>query len=265
MLSGRRRSARPIRKSSAETEPDRSAVDLRAAEGAVVAARHLPGDLRPRPGLDRPRRFGRRPCRSRSRPRRPHQTLIVQSRLRVVASVVANPRRDSASSQSATLWSSRKMRVTCASVRRGSGGRRAARSSGVVVTARRPRRGRGGRRGAAVARSDRGEDAARARERASRCRRQRYQRRAERPELVADEVQRRDQDDRDRLGHDLVQPERDEAGQQERGSRASATTEHDQEAEPLLADVAALVMERPEPVPGVVVRDRDEERAGGCG
>ena len=51
MLSGRRRSARPTRKSEAETEPDAGAVDLPAAEGAVVAARHLPGDLRPRPGL----------------------------------------------------------------------------------------------------------------------------------------------------------------------------------------------------------------------
>ena len=38
---------------------------------------------------------------------------------------------------------------------------------------------------------------------------------------------------------------------------------HDEEAQPLVGDVPALAAEGPEAVPRVVVRDRDEEGAGG--
>ena len=41
----------PDQEDRAEAEPDREAVDLAPAEGAARAAGHLPGDLRPGPGL----------------------------------------------------------------------------------------------------------------------------------------------------------------------------------------------------------------------
>ena len=43
---------------------------------------------------------------------------------------------------------------------------------------------------------------------------------------------------------------------------ASAAVETIEEAQALVGDVPRCVPERPEPVPRVVVRDRDEERAG---
>ncbi len=48
--------------------------------------------------------------------------------------------------------------------------------------------------------------------------------RSERPELIADEVHRRDEHDRDRLRDDLAEPERDEAVEDEevREQRASS-------------------------------------------
>ena len=41
----------PEQERRAEREPDRRAVDLLPTERSLVAARHLPGDLRPRPGF----------------------------------------------------------------------------------------------------------------------------------------------------------------------------------------------------------------------
>ena len=64
----------PDQEHEAERAPDPRAVDLRAAERALVAARHLPRDLRPGPRLrddaarvvDRRPRRSRPPCRARS-------------------------------------------------------------------------------------------------------------------------------------------------------------------------------------------------------
>ena len=83
----------------------------------------------------------------------------------------------------------------------------------------------------------------------------------ERPELVADEVRRRHENDRDRLRNDLPQPELDQHG--EDGEVADVDDQrHREEAQALVREVAAIAAERPEPVPEVVVRDGDEERAG---
>src|SRR4051812_29354315 len=82
----------------------------------------------------------------------------------------------------------------------------------------------------------------------------------ERPELVADEVERRDEGNRDRRGGELPDAgdmheeiEKDES-RTERGKR------DDDEAHPLDADVAAMLPERPMTVPRVVARHGDAER-----
>src|SRR3954452_25481580 len=137
------------------------------------------------------------------------------------------------------------MRLTCAAVSRGSGG-----ESGPFIS-----RGTPGAASAGPAR-------ARATATEARARPMRLSLAAASAgaELVADEVERGDQDDCDRLGDHLVDPERDEAGQQ--GEVRDVRHEgHDEEAHALPAHVAALAAESPEPVPEVVVRDRDEERA----
>src|SRR5919201_6452048 len=67
----------------------------------------------------------------------------------------------------------------------------------------------------------------------------------ERPELVADEVERRDEDDRDRLGRELVQAALDERSQQGE-VRAVRDEGDDQEAQPLVRHVPALPAEGPE-------------------
>src|SRR5436190_9132440 len=85
----------------------------------------------------------------------------------------------------------------------------------------------------------------------------------ERPELVAEEVERCDEHDRDRLGHDPAEPALDEERQQSE-VRSVDDERDDEEAQALVRHVPALVAERPEPVQGVVVRDGDEERAGRC-
>jgi hypothetical protein len=82
----------------------------------------------------------------------------------------------------------------------------------------------------------------------------------ERPQLVADEVDRRDEHDRERLRHDLAEAGLDESVQDEE-VRAERDGRDDEEAEPLEDDVAALAAERPEAVPDVVVGDGDEERS----
>src|SRR5205085_6891787 len=75
----------------------------------------------------------------------------------------------------------------------------------------------------------------------------------ERPELVAEEVERHHEHDCDRLRHDLAPAEPVEEDEQpelvdgERGER------DDEEAQALLGEVALLLGERPEPVPPVVV------------
>src|SRR6266545_2041741 len=79
-----------------------------------------------------------------------------------------------------------------------------------------------------------------------------------RPELVADEVEGRHDDDRDRLRGHLVELERDEeAEDDEVGSERDERD--DEEAEPLVVEMPAVAPEGPEPVPGVVVGDGDDE------
>src|SRR5438874_7101730 len=68
------------------------------------------------------------------------------------------------------------------------------------------------------------------------------------PQLVADEVQWRYQNDGDRLRQHLVDPEPDHGAQQDQVD-AVGEERHDQEAQALPADMAALRVERPEPVP----------------
>src|SRR5262249_35221411 len=63
---------------------------------------------------------------------------------------------------------------------------------------------------------------------------------------------------------DLVEAGPDEAAQHEQ-VRAESADRDDQEANPLIGDVAALPAKRPEPVPCVVVGDRDDEGAHGRG
>ena len=81
----------------------------------------------------------------------------------------------------------------------------------------------------------------------------------ERPELVADEVDRGDEDDRDRLREELLDPGADEQVEDDEVRREGERRD-DEEAETLEDDVAPVPPERPEAVPEVVVRDRDEER-----
>src|SRR5436190_831383 len=81
----------------------------------------------------------------------------------------------------------------------------------------------------------------------------------ERPELVADEIERRDEDDRDRLGEHLVHSEGNEGAEDAEVGDVGDERDHE-ETQALEAHVAALVSERPDPVPEVVVRDGDQER-----
>src|SRR5688572_24438919 len=80
------------------------------------------------------------------------------------------------------------------------------------------------------------------------------------PELVPGEVEWRDEDDRDRLCQDLVEAERHERRQPDQVPEVGQKR-HDEKAHALVADVPALAAEGPEAVPGVVVRDGDEEGA----
>src|SRR5690349_18846372 len=84
---------------------------------------------------------------------------------------------------------------------------------------------------------------------------------AERPELVAEEVQRRDRDDRNRLREHLPHAEPDERAEQDE-VRAEHDARDDEEAHSLEGEVASFAAERPVPVPPVVARDRDDERDG---
>src|SRR5437763_955032 len=84
----------------------------------------------------------------------------------------------------------------------------------------------------------------------------------ERPESGADEVERRDEHDCDRLGEHLVHSEGDQRGEDAEVGDVGDQRD-DEEAQTLEAHVAALVAERPDPVPEVVVRDGDQERDRG--
>src|SRR5205085_12089520 len=83
-----------------------------------------------------------------------------------------------------------------------------------------------------------------------------------RPELVADEVQRRHEHDRERLGDDLPEAESDEYAQADE-IRAERQRRDEEEAQPLVGEVPALAAEGPVAVEQVVVRDGDCERADG--
>src|SRR5579864_2959370 len=80
------------------------------------------------------------------------------------------------------------------------------------------------------------------------------------PELVSDEVQRRDEEDRGRLRGELSAPNRDQHMQHDevRGERCKRD---DEEAGALCRDPATPVSKGPTAVAEVVARDRDEERA----
>src|SRR5581483_2018822 len=83
---------------------------------------------------------------------------------------------------------------------------------------------------------------------------------AERPELVRAERERHHARDRHRLPGDLPGVERDQGAQQAE-VEAEAAERDEEEAKALVVEVAAAVPERPLPVPEVVVRDGDDERA----
>ena len=67
-----------------------------------------------------------------------------------------------------------------------------------------------------------------------------------------------------RLGDDLAEPALDQQVQDEQVG-AQSRRGHDEEPEALEDDVPSPAAERPHPVPRVVVRDRDEERADRSG
>ena len=85
--------------------------------------------------------------------------------------------------------------------------------------------------------------------------------RPERPELIADEVDRRHEHDRYRLSDHLVEPGSDEHVKDDQ-VRTEREGRDDEESHALVRDVASLRPEGPDPVPGVVVRHCNEERAG---
>ena len=76
----------------------------------------------------------------------------------------------------------------------------------------------------------------------------------EAPELVAEEVERRDEDDRDRLRDDLPPAEPVEEDEQPQLVDAEDDERDEEEADALVAEVALLARERPVAVPPVVVR-----------
>src|SRR5215472_6960434 len=83
----------------------------------------------------------------------------------------------------------------------------------------------------------------------------------ERPELVADEVERRHEHDRDGLREHPAEPAVDDQQMEDQEVRPERGERDDEEAHPLDPDVSPLLTERPEPVPDVVARHSDEERA----
>ena len=80
------------------------------------------------------------------------------------------------------------------------------------------------------------------------------------PEPVAGVVQGSDQGDRKRLCRDLPDAGRDKPTQDEEIA-AQDECRDDEEPQALVAEVSALAAERPNTVPGVVVRNGNEERA----
>src|SRR5262245_9032112 len=82
---------------------------------------------------------------------------------------------------------------------------------------------------------------------------------AERPELVPDEVELGHEHDRHCLRGHLPDADRDEHAEHDE-VRAEREQRDDEEAEPLVVEMAAVAAEGPEPVPRVVARDGDGER-----
>src|SRR5256885_10264027 len=78
-------------------------------------------------------------------------------------------------------------------------------------------------------------------------------RKPERPELVADEVERRDEDDRDRLPDELSGTEQDQHVQGEQVG-AERSERHDEETDALRGEPAPAIVEGPDAVQRVVVR-----------
>ncbi len=91
---------------------------------------------------------------------------------------------------------------------------------------------------------------------------------AERPELVADEVQRRHENDRDRLRRDRADTEPDEHVEDDE-VRSERQRRDDEEPRPLVGDAALVLLERPEPVQQCSCspprRGRTRPRPGGSG
>src|SRR5581483_7850638 len=83
-----------------------------------------------------------------------------------------------------------------------------------------------------------------------------------RPELVPDEVERCDEDDRDRRRDDLPEADPVEEDEQPELVRAERDRGDDEEPHALRAEVALRLDERPVAVPPVVVRGGDDE--GDC-
>ena len=181
----------------AERDPRPPRVQDLAAERADPAAGHPPGDLRAGPRLEHARRRRRRPCRARSRRRAP---------TRPAPSTAASPCRTSHRSAACAGSASASPRPSDTARKRASArllvearrlpgrARTAAPAMPVVVAVVGPpssstARWRRRRRARAAARAPRRTPSASP---------------AERPELVADEVERRHEDDRDRLREDLA-------------------------------------------------------------
>ena len=83
---------------------------------------------------------------------------------------------------------------------------------------------------------------------------------AERPELVAEEVERRDEDDRDRLREDFRQSSTSMKRTSQSWFTPKASTETTKKRAPWAPKLPLLVRERPVAVPPVVARRRDDER-----
>ena len=181
--SGRRRSARPTRKTRQNAIQTYGFSSVFPPNAPVAPARHLPRDLRARPRLgDAPGRVLDDGLRDLARLARPRlhdpgpRRRVERRRRRRVRRIAVEPARDLRSRPSAS-------RSPLASVRRASV--------------------RSGRRRAAPVEGKREREQPRARRRCASLASW-----SERPELVADEVHRRDEHDRDRLGEDLVRARR---------------------------------------------------------
>ena len=194
---------------------------------------------------------GRRPCRGRSGPASSDQTLT-----RPVPTSSSNVGVARQALRRVALQPVPHLRLARKIARARSPSAAPARApartaSGQVALAVVDRRGRRGRRVAAPARRAEG-DQPRSHQASQRPERSRA--------CSPTKFERRHEHDRDRLRGDLGHAERDSTLEQRRGSRQRDQRD-DEERSALVGDVAALAAERPQPVPRVVVRHGDEERA----